>query len=143
LSSTGYEQTMKTAILCLVTTLLCLGGEGQEAKTSAPAKIRATEAKDHVGAEKIVTGKIAEVNIAEKLVRLNFDKPFPNQPFTAVIFAAKTNLFPSLEKLKGKNVEVSGKIAEYRDRPQIVLVNTNQLKIIEAGEAKKQDENKK
>jgi len=36
--------------------------------------------------EKTVTGTIVEVNQAEKLVRLNFDKPFPAQTFTAVVF---------------------------------------------------------
>ena len=103
----------------------------EETKTNAPSKIPASQAKDFIGSEKTVTGTIAEVNQAEKLVRLNFDKPFPSQSFTAVVFAAKTNLFPDLAKLKGQTVEVSGKIAEYRERPQIVLVSTNQLKVVE------------
>ena len=64
------------------------------------SKAAAADAKANIGTNAIVTGKIVEVNIAEKLVRLNFEKPFPKQLFTAVIFGDKTNLFPDLDKLK-------------------------------------------
>ena len=104
----------------------------QETKTNAQARIPASEAKQHVDSEATVFGKVSEVHRTEKRVLLNLDKPFPNQPFTAVIFANKTNLFTDLEKLKGKTVEVSGKITEYREQPQIVLLSTNQLKIVES-----------
>jgi len=111
----------------------------EETKTNAPATIPASQAKEYIGSEKTVTGTIAEVNQAEKLVRLNFDKRFPAQTFTAVIFSANTNLFSDLPKLKGKRVEITGKIVEYRDRPQIVLASRNQLKVIEVP---KEDEKK-
>ena len=111
----------------------------EETKTNAPATIPASQAKEYIGSDKTVTGTIAEVNQAEKLVRLNFDKPFPAQTFTAVIFSANTNLFSDLPKLKGKRVEITGKIVEYRDRPQIVLTSRNQLKVIEGP---KEDEKK-
>ena len=120
-----------------LSTLLSLPLAGQETKTNSLSKITAAQAKEHIGSEKIVTGKIAEVNKGEKLVRLNLDKPFPQQLFTAVIFATKTNLFEDLDKLKGKKVEVSGKITEYSGRPQIVLVSTNQLKVLEGEKEEK------
>jgi DNA/RNA endonuclease YhcR with UshA esterase domain len=104
----------------------------QETKTNDTIRISASQAKDHVGDTAVVTGKVVEVNIAARLIRLNLDKAYPAQPFTAVIFSEKTNLFPEIAKIKGKSVEVSGKIAAYRDRPQIVLTSTNQLKVIEA-----------
>jgi hypothetical protein len=74
----------------------------------------------------IVTGKIAQVSIRPKLVYLNFDKTCPDSPFTAVIFSRATNLFGDLSTLKGKAVEISGKIAEHQDKPQIVLDSANQ-----------------
>jgi DNA/RNA endonuclease YhcR with UshA esterase domain len=103
----------------------------EDASTNTPAKIPSAQAKKYIGTNGIVVGTVAEVNLAEKLVRLNFDKPYPGHTFTVVIWAANTNLFPDLSKLKGKTVEVSGKITDYRERPQIVLVNTNQLKVVE------------
>jgi DNA/RNA endonuclease YhcR with UshA esterase domain len=101
------------------------------AKKDAPINVTAADAKKHVGENAVVTGTVAEVNKAASLVRLNFEKPYPDNTFTAVIFARNTNDFPEVEKLKGKTVEISGKIAEYRSHPQIVLNSTNQLKVIE------------
>jgi DNA/RNA endonuclease YhcR with UshA esterase domain len=127
---------MKKVVLVLNLTLL-LSAAAQEsksdspAKTNAPIRISASEAKEHIGAQAVVKGKIAEVNVGERVVRLNFEQPYPKNPFAAVIFPANTNKFPEVEKLKGKTVEVSGKIAVYRERPQIVLTSTNQVKVIE------------
>ena len=101
------------------------------ASTNEVLRISAAKAKSHVGSQVILTGKVVEVNSTERLVRLNLDKAYPNQPFTAIIFADHTNLFPEVEKLKEKTVEVSGKIADYRGRPEIIITSTNQLKLVE------------
>jgi DNA/RNA endonuclease YhcR with UshA esterase domain len=98
--------------------------------TNSVQKIPSAQAKDHLEENAVVVGTIAEINQAEKLVRLNFEQPFPKQTFTAVVFASKTNLFPNFDQLKGKTVEVSGKITAYHERPQIVLNSTNQLKVV-------------
>ena len=108
----------------------------QETKTNETIRISAAQAKEHIGAQAVVSGKVAEVNIARAIIRINLDKAYPAQPFTAIIFPEKTNLFPDVAKLKGKSVEVSGKINAYRDRPQIVLTSTNQLKVLEAADGK-------
>lgn len=108
----------------------------QESKTDESLRISAAQAKEHIGAQAVVSGKVAEVNIAKAIIRINLDKAYPAQPFTAVIFSEKTNLFPDVANLKGKSVEVSGKISAYRERPQIVLTSTNQLKVVEAPEGK-------
>jgi len=106
-------------------------GAEEPTTNAAPLTISAAEAKDHIGTNAIVTGTIVEVYKGARTVNLNLDKPFPKQPFSAVIFSEKTNLFPEVGNLKGKSVEITGKITEYRDRPQIVLTSTNQLKVIE------------
>jgi DNA/RNA endonuclease YhcR with UshA esterase domain len=127
---------MKSIISYALVLLACVSGLAQEQpKTNAPVKIPASIAKQHINADAIVTGKVAEVNKAQRLVRLNFEKPFPNQTFTAVIFANKTNLFPEIDKLKDKIVEISGKIADYRGRPEIILTSTNQLRVVEQSDA--------
>jgi DNA/RNA endonuclease YhcR with UshA esterase domain len=125
----------KVVLLLSLAVLLSAGAQESKsdsaAKTNAPIKISATAAKDHLGAQAVVKGTISEVNVGERIVRLNFEQPYPKNPFTAVIFPANTNKFPEVEKLKGKIVEVSGKIAAYRERPQIVLTSTNQVKVVE------------
>ncbi len=104
------------------------GAETAATNNPAPVRITADEAKDHVDAKAIVTGTVAEVYKSEKVVRLNFEKPFPKQPFNVVVFKDKTNLFGDLDGYKGKRVEVTGKITEYRGRPEIVLTKPDQIK---------------
>jgi DNA/RNA endonuclease YhcR with UshA esterase domain len=121
--------------LVLSVGLLATPALAQQTKTNAPAKIKATEAKQYIGSTTVVAGKVAEVNMnkAKTLMRLNLEKPFPDQVFTAVIFGEKTNLFQNLQELEGKDVEIKGTITEYRSQPQIILTNADQLKIV--GEA--------
>lgn len=123
---------MRSVLLLLASLGLLFPASGaQDTAGAGLVRIHAVQAKQHLSQDAVVTGKVVEVNKAERLIRLNFDKPFPNQPFTVVIFARQTNLFPQIEMLKDKTVEVSGKITEYRNRPQIILASTNQLRIVE------------
>ena len=109
---------------------------------AAPKRISAAEAEKHYQETLIVTGKVAQVSIRPKLVFLNLDKKYPETAMSAVIFARATNLFGDLTKLEGKDVEIKGKIEEYQSKPQIILNETNQLKVIEksseSGAAKKE-----
>jgi len=124
-------KTFATSVLLLG--LLGATALAQETKTNAPVRITANEAQHHMEADAIVTGKVVEVNHTARVTYLNFEKPFPNATFTAVIFATKTNLFPEVDKFKDQTVEVTGKIARYRNQPEIVLSNTNQIRIVESG----------
>ena len=128
----GYQPAMKMRAFMTFGFLALASAPvlAQDAKTNAPTRIPAAQAKQHVNSEGTVFGKVIEVYKTDRLFRLNLDQPFPNQPFTVVIFANKTNLFPEIDKLKGQAVEISGKITEYRDQPQIVLMATNQLKVV-------------
>ncbi len=127
--------------------LLVLSADAQESKAAnskkdSPGKIGAADAQKHLEETLIVTGKVAQVTIREKLVYVNLEKPFPDSPFTAVVFARATNQFGDLRELKGKEVEIKGKITEYRDRAQIILDSTDQLKVVgptdaSAGSARK------
>jgi DNA/RNA endonuclease YhcR with UshA esterase domain len=110
----------------------------EPAKAEEPAKIGAAEAAKYVDKTMIVTGKVAQVTIRERLVYVNLDKAFPDSPFTLVVFARATNQFGDLSKLKDKNVEAKGKVEDYRGKPQIVLSSSNQLTVIEAKNETKQ-----
>lgn len=118
---------LRLAGLTLAAVLAPLMAQESPDKSAKPV-LSAEQVKDNVGKQVVVTGRVAEVNFAEKLVRLNFEKPFPRQPFTAVIFSDRTNQFPDLKGLNEQVVEVNGKITEYRGRPQIVITSTNQLR---------------
>jgi hypothetical protein len=121
---------VSTAIVLLA---LSAGAEEKELK-----RIGTGEATKHYDETCVVTGKVVQITIREKLVYVNLDKPFPDSPFTAVIFARATNEFGDLKALQGKAVELQGKIEEYKEKPQMVLNSTNQLKVITAPAPKKE-----
>ncbi len=120
-------------LVCLLATsaLITLPALAQDAKSDSPKKIGTAEAEKHYQETCIVTGKVAQVTIREKLVYLNLDKPFPETPFAGIIFARATNQFGDLSKLKGKNVEIKGRVEDYKGKVQIILTSTNQLKVVE------------
>jgi DNA/RNA endonuclease YhcR with UshA esterase domain len=94
------------------------------------AKIGATEAKNHYNESLIVAGQVAQVSFTPTLVFLNLDKPFPDSPFSAVVFSRATNGFGDLSRLKGKDVEIKGTIKEYHGKSEIILEETNQLMVV-------------
>jgi DNA/RNA endonuclease YhcR with UshA esterase domain len=98
--------------------------------TSAPLKIGTGEADQYYGQEMIVTGTVAQVTMRPKVKFLNLDQPFPNSPFTVVIFPG--TYIPDVEGLKGKAIEIKGRIKNYHDKPEIVLDNTNQLTVLDS-----------
>lgn len=104
----------------------------QPEDTNTPAKIYpAEEARLLIGQTQSISGKVAQVSAKEKITYLNLERPYPDMPFSVVIFAARTNLFADLQDLKGKIVLVSGKISAYANNPQIVVESTNQLKVVD------------
>jgi DNA/RNA endonuclease YhcR with UshA esterase domain len=96
--------------------------------TSALLKIGTGEADKYYGQEMIVTGRVAQVTIRPKVKFLNLDRPFPNSPFSVIIFPG--TYLADVEALKGKAIEIKGKIKNYHDKPEMVLDNTNQLTVL-------------
>jgi len=138
---------MKNLIALLAICLLPVMAGAQEAqpetkskpKAGEVKKISAAEAKDHMGETLIVTGKIAQVTLRPKLVYLNLDEKYPQTPFSGIIFARATNQFGDLTKLSGQQVEIKGMIEAHREKPQIVLNSTHQLRVIEKSSEKAEE----
>jgi DNA/RNA endonuclease YhcR with UshA esterase domain len=124
-------QTMKTlfSIFLILALALKLSADGTN---NVPAlKIGANDAAQHYGQEMTVTGTVAQVTIRPKVIYLNLDQPYPDSPFTLVIFPHDARKFGNLKELDGKNVEATGKIRNYHDRPEMILNTAKQLKIVE------------
>ena len=98
--------------------------------TEAPKKIGADDAKNYYDQNMIVTGKVVQVSVRRNVAFLNIDKPFPDSPFTAVIFEDNLGQFGDLQKFNNQNVEISGTVTEYHGKPEIILESMNQLKIV-------------
>jgi|SRR5579863_7230322 len=101
---------------------------------SAADTIPSSEAKDHIGQTATVCGKVVSTRYLDSSNRrptfLNFDKPFPNHTFTAIIFGENRARFgkPEEEYLQ-KDVCVTGTIANYNDKPQIELTDPKQIRL--------------
>jgi hypothetical protein len=90
----------------------------------------ASEAKALIGETNTISGKVAQVTVREKMTYLNLEKPYPDMPFTGVIFANRTNQFGNLQNLEGRMVWITGKITQYNGRPEIIIDSKNQLEVM-------------
>jgi len=114
--------------------ILAFAVEAPAANTNAPAplKIGAADATNHYDQEMIVTGRVAQVTIRPTVTFLNLDKPFPNSPFAVVIFHGHSSFYGDANALKGKSIEIKGKIKNYHDKPEIALDSANQLTVFDS-----------
>lgn len=86
-----------------------------------------------LNSEAVVRGVVLDVGKTKDggITFLNFSHA-KKQGFVAVVFRRSYGQFPDgLEQYKGKTVEVSGRITEFRQQPQIVLESAEQLKVVE------------
>ena len=119
------------AILAVALGMTVAASQGRADETNTAAvTIGATQAKAYVGKQVTVTGVVAQVSFRPSIVFLNFDKPYPENPFTAIIHTSRTNEFEKLPALKGKPVSVSGKVRDYNGKPELELTSKSQLKLL-------------
>jgi hypothetical protein len=123
---------MKTFLSILAVLGLALEAFAADTNAAALLKIGTADAANHYDQEMIVTGKVAQVTIRPTVTFLNLDKPFPNSPFAVVIFHGHSSFYGDANALKGKSIEIKGKIKNYRDKPEIALDSTNQLTIFDS-----------
>lgn len=120
------SRTCRFAGVLLSAVLLCV-------PLAAQKKLTAAEAKDHIGENATVCGNVVSTRYSAATkgqpTFLNLDKAYPNQVFTVVIWGENRSKFGSPEiDYKGKQICVTGKIAEYRGVPEIVADNPNEIK---------------
>ena len=104
----------------------------QTNQTSKPESVSTTSksASKNIGKNAAVKGYVADVFKNAKVAYLNFDGKFPKNSFSAVVFKGDFSTFGDLNRYRGKTVEVSGIITEYKGKPQIILKDPSQLKIV-------------
>ena len=106
--------------------------------STPPAERRVIEDADainHVGEKVTVCGKVYTTRFldysAKKPTFLNLGAAYPNQTFTIVIYGPSREKFSYQpeERLKNQNVCVTGRVQLYKNKPQIILNEPEQLKI--------------
>ena len=104
------------------------------ANAQAVRTIPATEAAKHIGDSVTICDKVDGARWLENAKNaptfLNVAGAFPNQAFTIVIWedVRKQFAYKPEEKLLDKKVCVTGRLEEYKGKPQIVLHQAAQLK---------------
>ena len=112
---------------------ICIGSN-QPSIGLAFESIGAAEATAHIGETATVCGVVASAKFAVRTrgqpTFLNFDKPYPNQLFTAVIWGADREKFGTPESTYSHgHICVSGRIKAYRGLPEMNLRNPSQISV--------------
>lgn len=91
----------------------------------------ACDAGNYIGDYVITEGYIADIFRSKtNTVFLNFEKPFPDNCFTAVIFSSDIGKFDNVNIYERKRVKIEGEIQSYEGKPEIILKDVSQIKII-------------
>ena len=90
------------------------------------------QAKNHFREKATVCGLVVSTKYAEASHRsptfLNLDNPYPQQPFTIVIWGDDRAKFRTPEvTYAGKRVCVTGIIEDYRGKPEIIATTPDQI----------------
>lgn len=118
-------QTLRYAKLAFIISLMLpLGCWAQT------AHIKDGQAGEHVGQRVVVEGTLVGVYASRSgNTFLNFGAAYPNEDFTAVIFAENSGSIRNVQVLEGKRVEVSGVVRLYRGKPEIILRSAGELRV--------------
>jgi micrococcal nuclease len=112
-------------LLCIA---VALGAAADE-----PQRIDASDASEHVGEVAEVCGEVASAaylpSVGGRPTFLNFERPYPDQVFTVVIWGRSRSGFDGRPEqlFDGKQVCVTGKITEHEGVPQIVVEDAEQI----------------
>jgi DNA/RNA endonuclease YhcR with UshA esterase domain len=121
---------MKIILSVLIAATFAIKLSAADTNAPVPLKIGTLEATNYYDKEMIVTGKVVQVTIRPTITYLNLDEKYPDSPFAVVIFHSHSSFYGNANALKGKSIEVKGKIKNYHDKPEMSLDSTNQLTVI-------------
>jgi hypothetical protein len=107
---------------------------GASAQTNGLPEIPATDASNYINLQVVVTDKVVQVVFRPTIWLLHLNQRYPNSPLNCVVRDHFTNNFPGFGDYLGRRVEVTGRITDHGDRLEMVLTDTNQIKIINATE---------
>jgi DNA/RNA endonuclease YhcR with UshA esterase domain len=120
---------MRTLILALGVLSVFLSSSLLAAPRARAETIAPADAKAHVGQTVTVEAAVSDVHTGRSGVTfIDIGGRYPDNTFTAVIFAGDVAKFPNASALDGKTVAISGPVQLYQGRPEIILKSADQLK---------------
>jgi nuclease S1 len=95
---------------------------------SASAVITPTAASAYVGQRVTVRGVVSDVHTTRSgTTFIDMGGRYPDNTFTAVIFAEDAARFSGTAELGGRTLEITGAVRLYRGKPEIILRSPEQL----------------
>jgi len=86
----------------------------------------------NVGALTTVEGVVSQVSRTDSgTTFINFGGRYPNHVFYGIIFRSDADQFTGTHSLEGRTVLIHGTIDLYKGKPQIVLRDPDQIRVIE------------
>lgn len=133
----GLLAALLAAAVFLARTLGPGGAQAPSADDPELATYAPEEAADHIGERALVCGRVVDAAFAEGVggtpTFLNFGRPYPEQPFTAVIWGRDRRKFERPEVIyRGTRLCVAGRIREHEGTPQIEVRDPRQIRVLEA-----------
>jgi DNA/RNA endonuclease YhcR with UshA esterase domain len=114
---------MKTLVLAFCFAVTAMPALAQT-QTVMPADVKA-----HVGQTVTVEGAVSDVHtVGSGVTFIDMGGRYPDNAFTAVIFAADAGKFPNVSALNGKTVDITGPVQLYKGTPEILLNEAAQVK---------------
>lgn len=90
------------------------------------------DALANVGESTTVEGVVSQVSSTESgTTFINFGGRFPNHIFYGVILRSNADKFRDMHGLEGKTVLINGTIELHKGKPQIILRNPDQIRIVQ------------
>jgi DNA/RNA endonuclease YhcR with UshA esterase domain len=103
---------------------------------TAQTKISPKEAEKHINETVTVTGKVfsGKLITSNNMTLLDIGGFNPNQELTVMIEGTNRGKFKGKpeEDYKGKEVTVTGKIIDFKGKPEIVVTEPEQIKVVMA-----------
>jgi DNA/RNA endonuclease YhcR with UshA esterase domain len=93
------------------------------------APISADQARAHIGETATVTGQVSLHRTRAGETYLDLDGSGDGAPLSAYISRWNAVKFQDAAKLDGKQVQITGRIATFRGRPEIFLTDPGQIAI--------------
>ena len=117
---------MKNFLLSLVTCLVL--GVVRSGNAAELPEYTALESAKHIGENATVTDKVEDVYEAKGgNVFLNLGGKHPNESFAVFIPATSKSAFKDFKVYEGKTISVSGKIEDYKGKPEIIVKSPSQI----------------
>jgi hypothetical protein len=91
--------------------------------------LKADQAEAHIGQTATVEGKVSVHKTPAGETYLDIGGSGASAPFSAYVSRWNRGEFQDLDKLDGKNVQVTGQISTFRDKPEIFLTDPGQIAV--------------